>query len=183
MLNSSKSGDSLGLHGEPPMVDNALNVSNDLVINDEQLTAAFDFFDMDQTGELTSAGLKKRMSAFYRNLPQKELKMLLGEGPFTKETLRKVLSGHDLGSYDPVKEAFKSYDPNGFGHADPQMLRHIFEALGYGHIMDDDLRVLIEVADVDRDGQISLDDFRAMHTLRNTAKLARGRSKEANDHK
>ena len=43
----------------------------------------------------------------------KDIKMLLGEGAFTKDTLRNLLAHNELGNYDPVKEAFKAYDPNG----------------------------------------------------------------------
>ena len=103
------------------------------------------------------------MGAFYRNLPPKEIKLLLGDGgPFTKETLRGLLANNDLGSYDPIQEAFKAYDPNGTGFVDTETMRHIFESLGYGDITDDDLAVLIETADMDRDGRISMEDFRVM---------------------
>jgi len=120
---------------------------------------------VDGSGKLTAAGLKQRLGAFYRNLPQKEIKLLLGDGAFTKEALRKLLAHNDLGAFDPVKEAFKAYDPNNTGYADPDMLRHIFESLGYGEINDDDLKVLVETADSDHDGQISLEDFRSMMTM------------------
>lgn len=53
--------------------------------------------------------------------------MLLGDGPFTKDSLRNMLSHNELGNYDPVKEAFKAYDPNGTGFADPETLRSIFK--------------------------------------------------------
>ena len=51
------------------------------------------------------------------------------------------------------------------GYVDNETLRGIFENLGYGEITDDDLSVLVETADVDRDGKISLDDFRQMLTF------------------
>ena len=133
-----------------------------LHIDDEELDAAFEFFDMDKTGKITAANLKERLGAFYKNLPQKEIKTLLGNGPFTKETLKNLLHNNDLGAYDPTKEAFKAYDPNGTGFVDTDTLRQIFGSLGYGEITDDDLAVLIETADVDRDGRISLNDFRHM---------------------
>ena len=41
-------------------------------------------------------------------------------------------------------------------------VRHIFGSLGFGGIDDDDLKVLIDSADTDRDGRISLADFRSM---------------------
>ena len=54
------------------------------------------------------------------------------------------------------------YDPQGTGFVDHETLRSIFENLGYGEITDEDLAVLVETADADGDGKISLDDFRGM---------------------
>ena len=113
-------------------------------------------------GKLTVAGLKDRLGAFYKNLPPKEIKLLLGEGNFTKETLKHLLLNNDLGNYDPTKEAFKAYDPAGTGFIDTGTLRSIFQSLGYGDMSEDDVMVLVETADVDKDGKISLDDFRQM---------------------
>ena len=45
---------------------------------------------------------------------------------------------------------------------DNETLRRIFEDLGYGEITDEDLEVLVETADMDKDGRISLEDFRTM---------------------
>ena len=113
-------------------------------------------------GKLTAANLKQQLGAFYKNLPAKEIKLLLGDGAFTKEALKALLQNNELGNYDPPKEAFKAYDPNGTGYVDTETLRSIFGTLGYGEISDEDLQVLIETADVDKDGRISLDDFRYM---------------------
>ena len=113
-------------------------------------------------GKLNATGLKDRLGAFYKNLPAKEIKLLLGEGNFTKDTLKNLLLNNDLGNYDPTKEAFKAYDPAGTGFVDTDTMRSIFETLGYGEMSDDDLAVLVETADVDRDGKISLEDFRQM---------------------
>ena len=117
---------------------------------------------MHAQGKITAANLKGRLGAFYKNLPAKEYKMLISEPNFTKDTLRDLLANNELGNYDPVKEAFKAYDPNGTGFVDPETLRTIFGNLGYGAISDDDLKVLVETADMDKDGLISLEDFRAM---------------------
>jgi Ca2+-binding EF-hand superfamily protein len=45
---------------------------------------------------------------------------------------------------------------------DNETLRRIFEDLGYGEITDEDLEVLVETADMDKDGRISVEDFRTM---------------------
>merc|ERR1711988_1291071 len=65
-------------------------------------------------------------------------------------------------NFDPVAEAFKVYDPEGSGYVDTEVLRVIFESLGFGEITDDDLAILVETGDVDGDGKISLSDFRHM---------------------
>ena len=133
-----------------------------LQIDEEELEAAFEFFEVDCSGKINATNLKERLGAFYKNLPQKEIKLLLGDGAFTKESLRNLLQYNDLGAYEPTKTAFKAYDPNGTGFVDADTLRTIFSSLGYGDITEDDLAVLIETADTDRDGRISLEDFRAM---------------------
>ena len=133
-----------------------------LHIDDDEINTAFDFFDVDGTGKLTAAGMKQRLGAFYRNLPQKEIKQLLGDGTFTKESLKSLLQNNDLGAFDPTREAFKAYDPNNTGYVDTETLRSIFETLGYGEITDEDLQVLLETADMDGDGRVSLQDFEAM---------------------
>ena len=50
----------------------------------------------------------------------------------------------------------------GTGYVDNATLRSIFENLGYVEITDDDLDVLVQTADGDKDGRISLEDFRGM---------------------
>lgn len=52
------------------------------------------------------------------------------------------------------------YDSEGKGFVDPDVLRSVFENIGFGRISDEDLSVLIEAADHDGDGQINLEDFR-----------------------
>ena len=116
----------------------------------------------------------------------KEYKTLINEPNFTKDTLKKLRANKELGQFDPVKEAFKVYDPHGApratgwlhphpaahpaerppaagtGYVDNETLRRIFEDLGYGEITDEDLEVLVETADMDKDGRISVEDFRTM---------------------
>ena len=61
-----------------------------------------------------------------------------------------------------MKEAFKVYDPHDTGYVDLEVLRSIFSNLGFGEVTSEDVDVLIETADVDGDGKISLSDFRKM---------------------
>lgn len=45
---------------------------------------------------------------------------------------------------------------------DTEILRSIFDNLGFGQVSSDDLAVLVEAADGDGDGRVSLQDFRGM---------------------
>lgn len=45
---------------------------------------------------------------------------------------------------------------------DADILRSIFGNLGFGQMSDEDLSVLVEAADGDGDGRVSIEDFRGM---------------------
>merc|ERR1712093_174104 len=129
----------------------------------DEIKAAFEFFDVNKKGKLNAQDLKQRCSIFYKSMTPKDYKLLVGEsGEITLKQLQRLLVQNELEDYDPVKEAFKVYDPNGTGFADPEILRTIFKQLDYGEITDEDLQVLIQAADADGEGKISLEDFRGM---------------------
>merc|ERR1711977_55949 len=132
-------------------------------VDPDEIKAAFEFFDVNKKGKLNAQDLKQRCSIFYKTMTPKDYKLLVGEsGEITLKQLQRLLVQNELEDFDPVKEAFKVYDPNNTGFAEPEILRNIFKQLDYGEITDEDLQVLIQAADVDGDGKISLEDFRGM---------------------
>jgi Ca2+-binding EF-hand superfamily protein len=131
-------------------------------ITREEVEAAFNFFDVSGRGVLRPKDLKARLSAFYPNMTNKEYRFLISEPNFTVETLWQLLSNNNISNFDPVKEAFKVYDPHDTGYVDPEVLKGIMARMGYGEMTKDDMEVLIKTADVDADGKISLEDFRNM---------------------
>jgi Ca2+-binding EF-hand superfamily protein len=58
--------------------------------------------------------------------------------------------------------AAQFYDPQETGRIEPVMLGRMLTDLGLGPISDEDLQVLVRAADVNGDGSITLEDFRAM---------------------
>jgi hypothetical protein len=52
--------------------------SGSLPIEEAELNAAFDFFDVEGRGKLTVADLKPRLSAFYKNLPVRRVHRHIG---------------------------------------------------------------------------------------------------------
>eukprot|EP00760_Papus_ankaliazontas_P028544 PhM_4_TR3766/c0_g1_i1/m.59374/K02183/CALM; calmodulin len=131
-------------------------------ITREEVQQAFDFFDVNNTGVLRPKDLKMRLQAFYPHMTNKEYRFLISEPNFTVDTLWNLLESNNVTNFDPVKEAFKVYDPNGTGYVDVDALKTIMSRMNYGEMSKEDMDVLIKTADVDGDGKISLEDFRAM---------------------
>ncbi|KAH9577601.1 EF-hand domain [Trypanosoma melophagium] len=133
--------------------------------------AAFAFFDVQNKKELKPRDLKMRLSAFYPDMTNKEFKFLLDEttnGSFTVESLWNIVENfHGLHTsaaeslrFDPVKEAFHIYDPHGQGVVDVDVLAGIMKRIGLGELSHEEMELLIQTADFDKDGKINLEDFR-----------------------
>uniref|UniRef100_A0A7S1QGK0 EF-hand domain-containing protein n=1 Tax=Neobodo designis TaxID=312471 RepID=A0A7S1QGK0_NEODS len=131
-------------------------------ITREEVEQAFAFFDAGKTGVLRPQHLKAKLSAFYPHMTNKEYRFLISEPNFTVDTLWALLENNTITNFDPVKEAFRVYDPNNTGFVDTTVLKEIMRNMGYGEMSKDDMDVLVKTADVDGDGRISLDDFRNM---------------------
>lgn len=132
-------------------------------VTPDQIRAAFQFLDIDKKNRVTIENLRARLSIFYDNLSLKDAKLLLNEETeLTEEYLNTLLLTNEVKNFDPVAEAFKAYDPEESGFISRDMLRYVFERLGYGSLTEEDLNILISCADADGDGKINLSDFRKM---------------------
>ncbi|KAL9644354.1 hypothetical protein ABK040_005812 [Willaertia magna] len=140
-----------------------------LKLSKKEIEEVFKFLDVKKKKTLTPKDLKERLRIFYPSMSNKEFKFLISEPEFTIATLTNILSidtsnpifGSSFGkTYDPVKEAFKVFDPNETGYIEEKHLKEIMEQLGYGPITSEDMKVLWETADLDKDGKITLEDFR-----------------------
>eukprot|EP00386_Alphamonas_edax_P005925 GDKI01019310.1.p1 GENE.GDKI01019310.1~~GDKI01019310.1.p1 ORF type:complete len:182 (-),score=55.08 GDKI01019310.1:35-529(-) len=139
------------------------NEKGGIAISKEELKVAWDFFDSKASGRLSAGDIKKKLSVFYKNLSLKEVKFLLNNQPeITFEELHSLLRDNQLTNFDPVKEAFKVYDPHDTGFVDMGVVRDFFRNLGYGDISEEDAKILLQTADADKDGRIGLEDFRMM---------------------
>ncbi|KAE9339848.1 hypothetical protein PF008_g11386 [Phytophthora fragariae] len=134
-----------------------------VLVTPEQIRMAFQFLDVEKMGRVTLENLRSRLGIFYDNMSLKDVRLLLSEeAELTEEYLNALLLPNEVKNFDHVAEAFKAYDPEETGFISREMLRYVFERLGYGALTEEDLDVLISCADADRDGRINLADFRAM---------------------
>eukprot|EP00397_Hematodinium_sp_SG-2012_P047012 GEMP01053307.1.p1 GENE.GEMP01053307.1~~GEMP01053307.1.p1 ORF type:complete len:172 (+),score=36.35 GEMP01053307.1:69-584(+) len=134
-----------------------------LQISEEELRVAWEFFDPKGLGKLTAGDVKRRLSIFYKNISNKGVKFLLNnQSEITFNDFYTLLSDNQLHNFDPVKEAFKVFDPNGTESVDMNVIKECFQELGYGDVSEEDLKIVLEIADADKDGRIGLEDFRKM---------------------
>ncbi|CAD7952736.1 unnamed protein product [Amoebophrya sp. A25] len=139
------------------------NENGGILIGDKELRVAWDFFDAKGTGKISAHEIKKRLSVFYKNVSVKEIRYLLNnQSEITFDELRDLLKDNTLKNFDPVKDAFKVYDPNDTGAIDMAVVQELFQGLGFGEISDEDAQLIKEMADADGDGRITLEDFRQM---------------------
>ena len=84
------------------------NSRGGVLVTDDELKSAFDFFDVEGSGKITQAQLKKRLGVFYKDMPNKEYKFLMNDqSELTLDDLRELLLDNEVKNFDPVAEAFK----------------------------------------------------------------------------
>ncbi|CAE7662791.1 CPK33, partial [Symbiodinium pilosum] len=140
------------------------NEKGGILITEDELKVAWEFFDTSGKGKLTMSEIKRRLQTFYKDITTREVKFLLNNQPeITFDELYALLKDNQLTNFDPVKEAFKVYaDPANSNFVDMDIVKGFFKELGYGEISDEDAKIILETADADKDQRIGIDDFRMM---------------------
>lgn len=142
----------------------------------EELKAIFDYFDDDGDGLITFKELDAMMKSLGKNLPEAQLLDLIEEID---------RDGSGTISFDEFQAMAKKFIPDG-PDASPQELKEIFEMFDTqckGYFTSDDLRELtklmgeeateedicemVQVADADNDGKVSIEDFVTLMSSKN----------------
>lgn len=139
------------------------NAKGGVLVTYDDIAIAFQMLDSDGTGQLTLAGLKRRLGAFFPNMTAKEYRFLMNnKKEMTIDDLKDLLIDNEVTHFDPIYDAFRVFDPKDTGYMDEDKLRQTFIAFGLGELSDEELEILNRTADIDGDGMINVEDFRAL---------------------
>ncbi|KAF4702454.1 hypothetical protein FOZ63_030752 [Perkinsus olseni] len=131
-----------------------------VLVREEALRVAWDFFDTKGAGKITVNDLKERLVPFNKNITSKDLKFMMNnQNEMTFKELFALLRGNQLTGFDPAAEAFKMYDPENTGYVNMDTVKEFFGSAGYGTLSDDDTKTILQAADADGDGKLGLEDF------------------------
>lgn len=79
-------------------------------LSQEEIKSAFAFLDVDKSGQVSLANLKKRLGVFFPDMTPKEYKFLMNNRKeLTIEDLNELLVENEIcdAEFDPILEAFK----------------------------------------------------------------------------
>ena len=146
------------------------NEAGGVYVSPEEIASAFEYLDPEGTGKLTVGQLKRRLHPFFPDLTTKDYKYLMKhKKEIVIEDLHSLLDANEIKDFDPVAEAFKSYDPENKGFISKDKLKDIAESFGFGNLSLEEIHLLTKAADVDGDGIISLNDFKQMMDNNNSS--------------
>ena len=97
-----------------------------------------------------------------REAEKKSNLLLGGKEDIDYKTLYNMIQETKFINFDPIEQAYQELCPDEKGQLDPEHLKRLIEALGLGSIDKKDLHLLKEVADLDKDGEITFEDFKAL---------------------
>ena len=131
-----------------------------------EFKAAFELFDKDRNGKITSKELGTVMRGLGQNPTEEELKQIIrevdldGNGTidFKEFLCLMVKKMKDTDTDEELLEAFKVFDRDGNGFITSHELRNIMNSLGEG-LSPEEIEEMIKEADLDNDGQIDYEEF------------------------
>ncbi|XP_060564297.1 uncharacterized protein LOC132723569 isoform X4 [Ruditapes philippinarum] len=182
----SKSSDSKDAHvsvpgssGDPGAEYNMAKSKNDQRVpnglNDHDLKQAFEMFDKNNDGKISSEELGCVLRALGHEHSHKEVEDMIknadtNENGYVEydEFISMMQRFRDDSEGDPnsaeakKREAFKVFDMDGNGFIDKHELKYVMRRLGE-NLSDEDLKAMFSEADLNGDGLIDFDEFSRLH--------------------
>ncbi|GFH44664.1 hypothetical protein CTEN210_01138 [Chaetoceros tenuissimus] len=137
-------------------------------VSEEEIELAFKFFQRFSAEEnspkvkINVTDVKKGFATLCKPLQKKDVDgLFLDKKSFTLDDLKTLLKDNPI-TKDPIDEAFSILTGGTNSFLSEDRLRKILTNLEFGDLTDEELILLIELADSDRDGKIGSEDFRLL---------------------
>lgn len=146
-----------------PTLKAQLNLNDDQV---REFKDAFDIFDEDNSGTVSTSELASVMKTLGQDIDEKEVGVMIsevdsdGSGEIDFEEFC-TLMARQMEKSDPeyeFKKAFKIFDKRGDGFIDHAELKHVMNNIGE-EMTDHDITAMIKEADLDGDEKLNYDEF------------------------
>ncbi|XP_040995542.1 calmodulin-5/6/7/8-like isoform X2 [Juglans microcarpa x Juglans regia] len=144
-------------------------MANQVLTQDQitQFNEAFNLFDKDGDGCITTGELGSVMRSLGQNPTEAELLDMIkevdndGSGTVDKPEFLKLMARKTMDSNfeEELKTAFKMFDNDQNGFISAAELRHVMKNLGHDKLTDEEVNEMILEADVDGDNLINFDEF------------------------
>ena len=132
---------------------------------------AFNIFDTDSSGQITFEELSKVMSNLgQESADEKAEKILKGADNNNNQTIElgefiqmMETSSKSEDKNSEMERAFKVFDKNGDGKINHMELKEAMKAMGQ-ELTDEQIELMIDSADLDKDREINFEEFKQMMT-------------------
>mmetsp|Transcript_35911 Transcript_35911/g.101718 ORF Transcript_35911/g.101718 Transcript_35911/m.101718 type:complete len:169 (-) Transcript_35911:315-821(-) len=144
----------------PQNAEGSAKKNTSVAVTDDVLVHAWKVLNPEGNEKITRADLQQYTDIFFPKLEASDLKTLVKGSGMTFEKLKHLVKNHELEDFDITAEAFKVLDPNGTGYVDLDLMKKLLAQMPeVGSVTDLDMEVILELADLDLDGKISVEDF------------------------
>ena len=104
--------------------------------------------------------LKKRIAVVNPNVSEKDIANITNsQNQITDENYQQLCEELDLEGHDPIAGAFKFLD-DGTGAVNFNVVNKFLESFNHEKLEEKDIEILHEFLDIDKDGRLTLEDFR-----------------------
>lgn len=134
----------------------------------DEFKEAFDIFDLDRSGNITSKELKAILENLGQNPTEEEIILMIREvipnaventDIYFKDFLNLMTNKmQDVDTEEELIEAFKIFDKDGHGFISTEDLKNGMRSAGE-RLVDYELEEIIRIADTDDDGYINYKEF------------------------
>lgn len=123
------------------------NSKGGVLLTNEEITAAFQMLDIDNTRQISLPNLKKRIGVLFPEMSAMEYRFLMNnKKELTLDDLKELITDNEITHFDPVCEAYKIFESSSdLGKLDGEKLRQAFISYGFGELSDEELEILSRV--------------------------------------